>query len=311
LNGKPVASVRMEDNPKGGFAAVEAWAAKVFEAQGGKAANPELGDVALDARSAKTSMAHGGANEAKKAAFAAVKDVIEKGAIVHRARQGQEDSFYISAPVDISGNSNVVTVLVRRDPNTQRMYLHSVTLKENLLNSRVSSADTKVSERSGSTNSGDMFSVLQSLLNFNPDSVSKVIDPETGEPRVEAIGKFSEENDDINYSVEPDETPTGHAQPLSARVLTPSGFKRMGDIHVGDEVITIDGGATPVTDVFPQGRKPIFRVMLADGGSTRCTADHLWRVREEGEEEWRTIPTETILAGVAAGRRYELPEARG
>jgi hypothetical protein len=51
--------------------------------------------------------------------------------------------------------------------------------------------------------------------------------------------------------------------------------------------------------------------MLADGGSTRCTADHLWRVREEGEEEWRTIPTATILAGVKAGRRYEVPAWRG
>jgi hypothetical protein len=27
----------------------------------------------------------------------------------------------------------------------------------------------------------------------------------------------------------------GHAQPLSSMALTPSGFVRMGDIHVGDE----------------------------------------------------------------------------
>jgi phosphate starvation-inducible PhoH-like protein len=97
---------------------------------------------------------------------------------------------------------------------------------------------------------------------------------------------------------------------LSAKVLTPSGFKRMGDIHVGDDVIMPDGSATQVTDVFPQGKKPIYRVCLADGGSTLCTADHLWHVREEGEEEWKTITTAAILEGVKVGKRYELPEVR-
>jgi hypothetical protein len=33
-------------------------------------------------------------------------------------------------------------------------------------------------------------------------------------------------------------------------------------------------------------------------------------VREEGEEEWKTIPTAAILAGLKVGKLYELPEAR-
>jgi hypothetical protein len=116
LQGPPVASVKLGEAPKGGYAAVIEWAAKLFKNQGGKANNPEIGEVILNERSAKDSMAHGGANEAKKAAFAAAKDVIEKGAIVHKATEGREDSFYISAPVDISGKPNIVTVLARREP---------------------------------------------------------------------------------------------------------------------------------------------------------------------------------------------------
>jgi hypothetical protein len=112
------------------------------------------------------------------------------------------------------------------------------------------------------------------------------------------------------FSVEQDE-PTGHAQPLSAKVLTPSGFKRMGDIHVGDEVITPDGSATQVTNVFPQGKKPIYRVVFNDGSQTRTTADHLWSVRAEGEEDYRTLPLAALMPGVKAGKRYELPEVRG
>jgi hypothetical protein len=103
---------------------------------------------------------------------------------------------------------------------------------------------------------------------------------------------------------------SGHAQPLTAQVLTPSGFRLMGDIHVGDEVTTLDGGATKVTDVFPQGRKPIYRIRLSDGGETRTTADHLWKAREEGEDEFRVRPLAELMAGVAAGKRYELPGVR-
>ncbi|HHK4509670.1 TPA: hypothetical protein ACQTYN_006970, partial [Pseudomonas aeruginosa] len=58
-----------------------------------------------------------------------------------------------------------VTVLVRRDPNMQRMYLHSVATKEYLLNRRVSGADAMMAAQpSGSSSSGDVASVLQRLL---------------------------------------------------------------------------------------------------------------------------------------------------
>ncbi|MDU7589605.1 MAG: hypothetical protein E7K47_19870, partial [Acidovorax sp.] len=51
----------------------------------------------------------------------------------------------------------------------------------------------------------------------------------------------------------------GKAQPLDAKVLTPSGWKLMGDIAVGDYVISVDGKPTLVEAVFPQGEKEIFR----------------------------------------------------
>lgn len=104
-------------------------------------------------------MAHGGANASKKIAFAAVKNVIEQGTLVYRASHGRIDSFYMSAPVRISERDNIVTVLVRRDPNTQRMYLHSVALKENLLKLSVSAVDAEASERGSATTSGEVQTV--------------------------------------------------------------------------------------------------------------------------------------------------------
>ncbi|MDO5288544.1 MAG: PLxRFG domain-containing protein [Pseudomonadota bacterium] len=170
LQGEPVATVRIEDVPDGGFADVVRWASDLFSRQGGQAVNPVIGTVLLNEQSARDAMGHGGANTAKKAAFAAVKDVIERGALVMQAAHGRQDSFYIAAPVSISGRENVVTVLVRRDMNTQRMYLHSVTLKENLLKPSVSAADAKASEPHSATTSGDGQSIAQSVQGRKADS---------------------------------------------------------------------------------------------------------------------------------------------
>jgi hypothetical protein len=99
----------------------------------------------------------------------------------------------------------------------------------------------------------------------------------------------------------------GRAQPLSSRVLTPSGYRLMSDIRVGDEVIAGDGSITAVEAVFPQGVKPIYRITLSDGSAARSTGDHLWKVREEGTAGYEVLPLEAVMQGFAAGKRYEIP----
>ena len=174
LNGAPIAKLNSADAPMGGYKEVQKWAADIFASQGGIAHRSEVGEITLDERAAKSSMAHGGANKYKKIAFVAVKDVIEKGVLVLKSEYRGEESFYFSAPIMIDGNINIETVLVRRDANTKRMYLHSVTTIGSLLNQRVSSADQEnLVERSGSTNAGDITTVLQKLINFNIDQANE------------------------------------------------------------------------------------------------------------------------------------------
>lgn len=69
---------------------------------------------------------------------------------------------------------------------------------------------------------------------------------------------------------------TGKAQPLTSKVLTPSGWKFMGDVVVGDVVSTPNGSTSTVIGIFPQGEKEIYEVTFSDGSSTRCCLDHLW-----------------------------------
>lgn len=76
---------------------------------------------------------------------------------------------------------------------------------------------------------------------------------------------------------------SGKSQPLSAPVLTPSGWSAMGDLGVGSMVIGSDGRATKVVGVYPQGEQDIYRVWFDDGAYADATADHLWYTKTHSE----------------------------
>lgn len=68
----------------------------------------------------------------------------------------------------------------------------------------------------------------------------------------------------------------GKAQPLDQPVLTPSGFRPIGNLAPGDALCDTDGGISSVVAVHERGMRQVFKVNLSDGTSTRCCADHLW-----------------------------------
>ncbi|MZE70421.1 helicase-related protein [Streptomyces sp. SID5789] len=74
------------------------------------------------------------------------------------------------------------------------------------------------------------------------------------------------------------EVGSGKAQPLDSLVLTPSGFRRMGDLRTGDEVVVPDGEIASIDGVFPQGERHVWRLVLSDGSSVECDDEHLWIV---------------------------------
>lgn len=82
---------------------------------------------------------------------------------------------------------------------------------------------------------------------------------------------------------------TGKAQPLDAKVLTPSGWRLMGALSVGDEVINPRGPIARVIGVFPQGEREIYRVGFDDGGETECDLEHLWQITRDGTEQVKTL----------------------
>lgn len=73
-------------------------------------------------------------------------------------------------------------------------------------------------------------------------------------------------------------TGAGKAQPLDSLVATPNGFVRMGDLKVGDLVLTPKGKKTKVLGVFPQGVKKVYKMRFSNGDAVECCGEHLWRV---------------------------------
>ena len=109
----------------------------------------------------------------------------------------------------------------------------------------------------------------------------------------------------------------GRAQPLTSRVLTPTGWREIGSLEVGDYVIGSNGRTTQVLGVYPQGEKEVFRVTASDGASTLCCSEHLWSVKTP-EDTFRGKPPRILETREMMGRlrsahqhRYELPLLSG
>jgi phosphate starvation-inducible PhoH-like protein len=105
----------------------------------------------------------------------------------------------------------------------------------------------------------------------------------------------------------------GRAQPTTQPVLTPDGFRPIGELEVGDLVIGSGGEPTVVLGVYPQGEKDIYRLTASDGSSTLCCGEHLWTVKTRADKRrgkpWRVLQTNEMIGNLRAGRtrRYELP----
>ncbi len=105
----------------------------------------------------------------------------------------------------------------------------------------------------------------------------------------------------------------GRAMPLDSKILTKNGWRRMGEIEVGDFAIGSDGRPTEVTGVYPQGKKKVYRLTMTDGSSAVACAEHLWAVRTASDKRrskpLRILQTQEMMGNLRCFHqyRYELP----
>jgi hypothetical protein len=110
------------------------------------------------------------------------------------------------------------------------------------------------------------------------------------------------------------------SQPLYSKLLTPDGWKQMGDIEVGDVLVDPDGGDQHVTQIKPRWAGMVYEVEFSDGAKTRCTGDHLWLTdrkhwRGYWPGEWKARTLDEIVqdglknsgGGAGGNWRYRVP----
>ena len=105
----------------------------------------------------------------------------------------------------------------------------------------------------------------------------------------------------------------GRSQTLDSLLMTPNGWRKMGEIKIGNELIGSDGKPTEVIGVFPQGKKKVYRLTMTDGSAVMACGEHLWQVKtmedKRRNKPARVLETQEMLDNFRRNHqyRYELP----
>jgi phosphate starvation-inducible protein PhoH and related proteins len=150
---------------------------------------------------------------------------------------------------------------------------------------------------------GTLYEKIDPYLRPLYDALHDMVDPESI-PRLMASGVIE---------VAPLAFMRGRSQPVDTPVLTPQGFRPIGELQVGDFVVGSDGLPTPVLGVYPQGRREVFRVTTQDGATTLACGEHLWSITTSDDRghgrPGRVLETRDMIGNLrsALQHRYEIP----
>lgn len=101
---------------------------------------------------------------------------------------------------------------------------------------------------------------------------------------------------------------SGKAQPLTAKIKVPGGWKFMRDIKLHDLVSTPDGQSAPVTGVFPQGIRDVYEVTFRDHRTVLADGEHLWKVfYQSGNKRKEFLKTTIELMELIGSNRVYVP----
>ncbi|MBQ9183341.1 MAG: hypothetical protein IJ143_06135, partial [Neisseriaceae bacterium] len=203
LQGEPVCVINDRQAPHKGMKSAKDWANAIFDKWGNKVISPELGEIVVNVHSVNDTFAHG-LSPFKIEAIRSIKDVVEQGVVFAQTRVEDRDHYFIAAPITLENQVDIVSVLVHKDMNTQRMYLHSVMIREKILEKNfeqnktpehlVRSADSrKLSEPNRKLYSGDVGRILQNYLKVNIQQLEVEINQQIEQQKGNKMDEMTEQ----------------------------------------------------------------------------------------------------------------------
>lgn len=93
---------------------------------------------------------------------------------------------------------------------------------------------------------------------------------------------------------------TGKSQPLNSKVYTSKdSYKLMGEINVGDKIMSPDGTTTEVVALRDWEPEDIYELEMDNGKTMKCGLHHLhhvsYRKGSDGDKIWEDVETQFIL----------------
>lgn len=110
----------------------------------------------------------------------------------------------------------------------------------------------------------------------------------------------------------------GKLQPLYSKVLTPDGWKRMGDLKVGDYVSMPFSEPARILKIYEHKYKEIYKVTTSDGRVCECGLEHLWSIRTRKQKEqylidkdqskhYTVLQTKDLIERLHQGKKCYIP----
>ena len=78
----------------------------------------------------------------------------------------------------------------------------------------------------------------------------------------------------------------GKANTYNTPVATPTGFRKMGDLNIGDPICTPYEGIQEVTGIYEQGEQTVYVLHFNDGTELRCMDNHRFLARAHHDEPY-------------------------
>lgn len=98
----------------------------------------------------------------------------------------------------------------------------------------------------------------------------------------------------------------GKANPYYTPVATPSGFRRMGDLEVGDLICTPYNGVQKVSEIFEQGENTVYTFHFDDGTYVTCMDNHRFWARVGQVDDFREMTAREIMSNYVIDRPFPM-----
>ena len=103
----------------------------------------------------------------------------------------------------------------------------------------------------------------------------------------------------------------GKANPYSTPVATPSGFRLMGNLEVGDLICTPYNGVQKVSGIHEQGENTVYVFHFDDGTTVTCMDNHRFWARTKQTEDFHEMTARQIMDNYAIDKPYPLSLRKG